>query len=73
MSGLDELLAARDLIESEVGQRLTWERKLNNKYSRRIILETAASWRDESDWHRQYEWLRTRLERMYSVFAPRLK
>ena len=73
LSGLDELLAARDLIEKEVGETLTWERKLSNKSSRRIILEAAASWRDESDWHRQFEWLRTRLDRMYNVFAPRLE
>ena len=73
LAGLDEMLAERDVIETEIGQRLTWERKLSNEYSRRIILQTGASWREESDWPRQFEWLRARLERLYTVFAPHLK
>ena len=67
---LDRLLAQRQDIERHVGSVLVWERKEQNAQSRRIYVATAASFEDEADWQRQFEWLRSRLERLYLVFHP---
>ena len=67
---LDRLLAQKQDIERDVGSVLVWERKEQNAKSRRIYVETAASFEDEADWRRQFEWLRSRLERLHLVFHP---
>ncbi len=67
---LDRLLAQKQDIERDVGNMLIWERKEQNAKSRRIYVETAASFEDEADWRRQFEWLRSRLERLHLVFHP---
>ena len=67
---LDQMLAQKQDIERDVGSVLIWERKEQNAKSRRIYVETAASFEDEADWQRQFEWLRSRLERLYLVFHP---
>ena len=67
---LDQLLAQKQDIERDVGSVLIWERKEQNAKSRRICVETAASFEDEADWQRQFEWLRSRLERLHLVFHP---
>ena len=70
LSLLDQMLAQKRNIERDVGSVLTWERKERNAKSRRIFIETAASFEDESDWERQFGWLQHRLERLYLVFYP---
>ena len=67
---LDQMLAQKQDIERDVGSVLIWERKEQNAKSRRIYVETAAAFEDEADWQRQFEWLRSRLERLYLVFHP---
>lgn len=70
MALLDELLTQKRTIERDVGRTLTWERKPANRRVRRIFSEREASFLDETDWERQFEWLRSQLERLHRVFRP---
>jgi hypothetical protein len=68
----EQLSAARDEIEQEVGGPLWWEApQPNKKYWVGMSLDNADPL-NGSDWPRQHEWLATRLQTMYRVFVPRM-
>ena len=66
----EELRTIGDALD--VGGALTFEGARNPRV-RRIFVQNAASYHNESDWERQFEWLRGRLERLYEVFHPHVR
>jgi hypothetical protein len=58
-------------IEKEVGSALTWHNPMDARMSRIYIRQTADI-QDESDWPRQFNWLRENLEVFAKVFKPRV-
>ena len=59
-------------IEQELGYALDWQ-ELPEGQDSRIASSVEADPTDENDWPRQHDWLATRLNNMYRVFAPRVR
>lgn len=59
-------------IEEELGNTLTWHNPVDARMSRIYIRQTADI-RDETDWPRQFNWLRQNLEAFMKVFSQRVK
>ena len=73
-SRLQALERQRGDIERELGYELAWGDQGPSAKDRRISLYPKdANPDDESDWQRQHEWLATRLNELYSVFADRIR
>lgn len=67
------LLAQKEEIERAAGEQLSWEERPEGVESRIALQLTGADPADRSDWPRQHAWLRTKLEQLHRVFAPRVK
>ena len=67
------LEAQKSEIETEVGQTLVWDNSPEKKRSRKIYVRKSVDFLDQAKWPEQHEWLRQSLEKLYRVFAPRVK
>ena len=67
-----QLEAARDEIESALGESLVWQAPMNAR-QRRVFLRRTADVRDRGQWPELNKWLKEKLEAMYRVFGPRVK
>ncbi|MGV7218268.1 DUF4268 domain-containing protein [Bradyrhizobium sp. UFLA05-112] len=59
-------------IERELGFNLDWQ-ELPEGQDCRVALTIEADPANEADWPRQHDWLATKLNEMYRVFAPRVR
>lgn len=59
-------------IEAELGFPLTW-RNPENKAMCRLYTRQDSDFTNEALWPAEFAWLKQRLEKMHSVFAPRMK
>lgn len=64
----------KEEIESEMGKEdeLTWYNPPESRNCR-IYLRRSADISNQKDWSDQHEWLRSKLEALHRVFAPRIK
>ena len=63
----------KELIEKELGEKLSWQ-LLPEKAASRIALYRANSdIENNDDWKEMLRWLVEKLEKLRSVFSPRLK
>lgn len=62
-----------DEIERELGYSLDWKDSSAELDNRVSVYLNDLDPRDEEDWPRQHEWLVTKLNDMYRVFAHRVK
>ena len=68
-----QLLPQRGTIEVEMGVALEWFENPENKESSILLRRHGIALRDRSQWPDLHEWLRDKLERFHTVFAPRVK
>ncbi|QDU39201.1 hypothetical protein Mal4_35380 [Maioricimonas rarisocia] len=66
-----QLSEAKDEIESEFGEPLTWYNP-EDKRTCRIYQRLTVDLHDRDRWPEYHEWLRTKLERLRKVFRPRV-
>jgi hypothetical protein len=66
------LRASEVQITTEFGAPLEWESPAETRRCR-ILVRKRVDLRDRASWPDQHEWLRDRLERLYKVFAPRVR
>lgn len=66
------LSAQKEEIEREFGRQFVWYDPPGKK-SARVYLRRDADFLNPDNWPEQHEWLRTNLEKMYQVFAARIK
>lgn len=59
-------------IERELGAPLVWD-GAEHKRSCKAYLRLVTDVRDKANWEGQHVWLRTQLEALHRVFAPRIK
>jgi hypothetical protein len=67
------LLSQKEQIESEAGEPLQWEELPDGVESRITLRLEGADVTDRNDWPHQHAWLREKLEKLYRVFATRVK
>jgi hypothetical protein len=67
------LEAQKSELETEVGQTLVWDNSSEKKRSRKVYVRRSADFLDRAEWPAQHEWLRESLEKLYRVFAPRVR
>ena len=68
----DELAKKKDLLESELGVKLVWER-LDNRYASRISIARSGSIDDDPETLKEIKkWMIDQLLRFKQVFGPRL-
>jgi hypothetical protein len=67
-----ELEKQKESIEEALGFSLTWHNP-ENKVACRLFTRQDADFTSEALWPEQFEWLKQRLEKMHSVFAPIMK
>ena len=58
-------------IEKDFGDKLEWWARAKSE-KRVAFRNQEADPTDEKDWHNQHEWLVNTLEKLYTVFRPRL-
>jgi len=66
------LESEKELIEKEVGEPLTWHNP-TGKNNCRIYIRKSTNFEDKNKWPEQHEWLLSKLELFYKVFAMRVK
>jgi isopenicillin N synthase-like dioxygenase len=66
------LFQQKNEIERELGYGLDWQ-ELPEGQDCRIAVSIDADPANEADCPRQHDWLATRLNEMYRVFAPRVR
>jgi hypothetical protein len=66
------LEASRDQIEKELGEPLVWHASADAR-QRKVYLRRSADIRDHASWPELDAWLKTKLETLHRVFAPRVK
>ncbi|WP_339907195.1 DUF4268 domain-containing protein [Symmachiella dynata] len=67
-----QLLGAKDMIEKELGEPLTWYNPDDKKVCR-IYLRQVVDLDDRERWPEYHEWLRNKLEALRGVFSQRVK
>jgi hypothetical protein len=67
-----ELEKQKGAIEKTLGFSLTWHNPEGTVMSR-LYTRQNADFRNRALWQQQFEWLRQRLEKMHTVFAPIVK
>ena len=60
-------------IESEFGEALEWEERLESKEKYISLSKSDTDPTDETDWQNQHEWLAAKIEKFNEVFRPRIK
>lgn len=68
----DKLFQEKELIESEMGFKLEWN-KLEDKKSSKIGTTLNMDLKDKNNWDEAIKWHFKMAEKMYSVFSHRLK
>lgn len=63
------LYAKKEQIEAQLAASLDW-RELPEKKVSRVLLYKPVDPTDESDWEKQFAWLRTTIEKFDGVFRP---
>lgn len=59
-------------LERALGEPLVWHNPPDSK-SAKVYLRRSADLEDRSDWPRQHQWLREKLEKLHRTFAPVVK
>ena len=67
------LKANKEAIEAQLGAQLTWHELPDKQASYVSLYLPDTNPLDRNDWPRQHEWLLTKLEDFYRVFAPQVK
>lgn len=62
----------KEEIEAALGFSLTWHNP-ENKAACRLYTRRDADFTNETSWPEHFDWLRQRLEKMHTVFAPIVK
>jgi hypothetical protein len=68
----EHLETEQETIEKEVGEQLTWHNP-SEKNNCRIYIRKPTNLKDRNNWPGQHEWLLSKLELFYKVFATRVK
>ena len=68
----DKLFQEKELIESEIGFELEWN-KLEDKKTSKIGTTLNMDLKDKSNWDEAIKWHLKMAEKIYSVFSHRLK
>lgn len=68
----ESLKLQKEIIEREFGETLIWYNPANARVCR-IQIRQTSDFLDFQEWSNQHEWLRSKLEKFYQVFAPRIK
>jgi hypothetical protein len=71
-SALDELLIAKDEIESEIGESLEWNPNPDNK-DKIIALFRDVNLDERDNWPEYCDWLVSRVDKFRNAFGPRVK
>lgn len=66
------LQTEQQAIEREMGEQLAWHRP-EDKHARKVFLRRNADLNSRTEWPAYHQWLLEKLERLRSVFAPRLR
>ncbi|EAQ78797.1 DUF4268 domain-containing protein [Blastopirellula marina] len=67
-----QLFAMKDAIETEIGEPLIWYNP-EDRRTCRAYLTATADLHDHAKWPEYHEWLRVKLNRMFKIFAPKVK
>jgi len=68
----EQLESIKEEIEKEIGGQLTWYNP-HEKRMCRINIRKSTNLKDKDNWPEQHEWLLSKLELFYRVFAARVK
>ena len=69
----DALEKEKDLIEKEMGEKLSWQPLPNRSASRIQIDRLDSILENEKDWQKYIDWSIEKLEKFYHIFGSRLK
>jgi hypothetical protein len=67
------LLANRDAIEGEFGERLDWQELPGKKAMRIVLYRHGVDPSDEAQYRDLHEWMLAKMERFLAVFAVRIR
>ena len=68
----DQLDSVKEEIEKEIGGQLTWYNPPEKRMCR-IHIRKSTNLEDKDNWPEQHEWLLSKLQLFYKVFATRVK
>jgi hypothetical protein len=68
----EQLESVKEEIEKEIGEQLTWHNPPEKRMCR-IHIRKATNLEDRDNWSEQHEWLLSKLELFYKVFATRVR
>ena len=68
-----ELESQKDIIEKELGEKLSWQLLPEKAASRIALYRPNSDIENNDDWKEMLKWLVEKLEKLRSVFSPRLK
>jgi len=67
------LESQKEQIEMKFGEHLEWQNNPITKVSRIVVYKHESDIWKKEDWHNQFEWLASKLEKFEEVFLPRIK
>ena len=68
----EQLESVKEEIEKEIGEQLTWYNPPEKRMCR-IHIRKSTNLEDKDNWPEQHEWLLSKLQLFYKVFATRVK
>ena len=68
-----ELESQKDIIEKELGEKLSWQLLPEKTASRIALYRSNSDIENTDDWKEMLKWLVLKLEKLRIVFSPRLK
>ena len=68
-----ELESQKDIIEKELGEKLSWQLLPEKAASRIALYRSNSDIENTNDWKEMLKWLVLKLEKLRIVFSPRLK
>ena len=68
-----ELESQKDIIEKELGEKLSWQLLPEKAASRIALYRSNSDIENTDDWKEMLKWLVLKLEKLRIVFSPRLK
>ena len=72
-TGIKQLVADKDAIESEVGEVLDWRELPTKRASRVIVYRNGVDPSDEAQFAELHAWLLDHVQRFRKVFGPRVR